>query len=192
MLALRRVNIFWLIMVFLFVPAGCSDQKQASEVDPQTLLSPIELQAFEKVNDYRRQRDLPPLVVDERLVKQARIHSRNMGNGVTAFGHDGFNERVKATRINFKTAAENVAYNQGYADPAAHAVQGWINSEGHRRNIVGDFNLTGMGVYQNDAGRYYFTQLFMNTDGRVTNNSNPSSDREEQPLWDFFSRFKFW
>ncbi|HYH03450.1 MAG TPA: CAP domain-containing protein [Bacillota bacterium] len=193
MFIIRRYVVFGLILIGFFILAGCSEQKQTSEVDPQKVLSPIELQAFEKINDYRRDKGLQPLAVDERIINQARIHSRNMGNGVTPFGHEGFNERVNASGVNFKTAAENVAYNQGYNDPAANAVEGWIKSEGHRKNIEGDYNLTGMGVFQNDSGRYYFTQLFMKTDGDTNNIApNQPQNKGRDPLQDFFSQFKFW
>ena len=100
------------------------------------------------------------MAIDERLVEQARIHNRNMGEGTVPFGHQGFQERVAAAGIPYKSAAENVAYNN-YPDPATAAVEGWIASEGHRRNIEGNFDLTGIGVFRNEKGTYYLTQLFM-------------------------------
>ena len=83
-----------------------------------------------------------------------------MGQGTVPFSHQGFQERVSAVGIPYKSAAENVAYNN-YSDPATAAVEGWIASEGHRRNIEGHFDLTGIGVFRNEKGTYYLTQLFM-------------------------------
>jgi len=40
-------------------------------------------------------------------------------------------------------------------------VQGWLKSPGHRKNIKGDFDVTGIGVSKNAQGDYYFTQIFI-------------------------------
>jgi uncharacterized protein YkwD len=84
-----------------------------------------------------------------------------MAKGNVSFGHDGFSQRVKAIGIPYKKAAENVAFNQGYTDPATVAVKGWIKSDGHRKNMEGDFDLTGIGIAQNARGEYFFTQIFV-------------------------------
>jgi hypothetical protein len=39
-------------------------------------------------------------------------------------------------------------------------VDGWIDSPGHRKNLLGRFTHCGIGVFCNDAGAYYSTQLF--------------------------------
>ena len=85
-----------------------------------------------------------------------------MANGIVEFGHDGFSARVNAIRedIPYQAAAENVAYNMGYSDPAATAVEGWLDSPGHKENIEGDYNLTGIGLCVK-GGHYYFTQIFI-------------------------------
>ena len=121
----------------------------------------IEKAVYNQVNQYRASRGLPPLNANTRMSEQARIHSQNMANGKVPFGHQGFEQRVTAVAIAYSSAAENVAYNQGYSDPATVAVQGWIKSSGHRQNIEGNFNLTGIGVATNAQGQYYFTQLFI-------------------------------
>jgi uncharacterized protein YkwD len=86
-----------------------------------------------------------------------------MASGRVPLGHAGFQQRVQAIgkQIPLRGAAENVAYNMGYGDPAKQAVDGWIKSAGHRSNIEGNFNLTGVGVAQNSKGQYYFTQIFI-------------------------------
>jgi len=40
------------------------------------------------------------------------------------------------------------------------AVEGWIQSPGHRKNLLSNQTLCGIGVYVNAAGAYYLTQLF--------------------------------
>ncbi|HEY8465045.1 MAG TPA: CAP domain-containing protein [Bacillota bacterium] len=147
--------------MYLLLGSGCPSPKPTGEADPKQLLSPIEFQVFEKVNDYRISKNLPPLVLEERLIAPTRLHSSNMSNGIVAFSHEGFDQRVNQSGVTYVAAAENIAWNQGYADPAAQVVTGWVQSEVHRNNIEGDFNLTGVGVIQNDSGRYYYTQWFL-------------------------------
>lgn len=121
----------------------------------------IEKAVYNQVNQYRASKGLSPLTANTRMSNQARIHSQNMASGKVPFGHQGFGQRVTAVAISYSSAAENVAYNQGYSDPATLAVQGWIKSSGHRQNMEGNFNLTGIGVATNAKGQYYFTQMFI-------------------------------
>jgi len=123
----------------------------------------LEQSAHQQINQYRQSRNLPPLKLNNSITEQARIHSENMAQGKTAFSHNGFEQRVEAISlaISYRSAAENVAYNQGYADPVKSAVDGWLKSPGHYKNIIGDFNLAGMGAAKNAQGEYYFTQIFI-------------------------------
>ncbi|WP_375473375.1 CAP domain-containing protein [uncultured Nostoc sp.] len=129
----------------------------ASSIDTAALEQSI----FNQINNYRISQGLPALTRNVAIDNQVRIHSQNMANGTVAFGHNGFSERVKATRISYTAAGENVAYNQGYSDPATKAVQGWLKSPGHLANIRGNYNLTGIGVVKNSKGAIYFTQMFI-------------------------------
>lgn len=126
-------------------------------------LDSIEQAVQTQINQYRQQHNLPPLTIDERISNIARTHSQNMASGAVPFSHNGFQERVGtiAKIIPLSAAAENVAYNQGYSDPATQAVQGWLHSSGHLRNIEGNYNQTGIGVAMNDKGEYYLTQIFI-------------------------------
>jgi uncharacterized protein YkwD len=142
---------------------GCPLGKQSGTVDPQKILTRTEQMVFEKINNYRREQGLYPLTLAETIVRQARSHSRNMAKNRVAFSHEGFKQRVRNTGIHYQSAAENIAYNHGTADPAAVAVGGWIKSEGHRRNINGDFNQTGIGVIRSRNATWYFTQIFIKT-----------------------------
>ena len=78
------------------------------------------------------------------------------------FGHAGFDQRIDALLDNIKgsdAAAENVAYGPKSAEDV---VKMWLNSSGHRKNIEGNFNLTGIGIAQDKDGRPYCTQIFIN------------------------------
>ena len=123
----------------------------------------LEQAVFKQINDYRASQKLAPLVFDNRIATQARTHSQSMANKSVPFGHQGFQQRTQVIgqAIPFSSAAENVAFNMGYKDPATQAVQGWLKSPGHLQNIRGDYGLTGIGVSQNNKGEIYFTQIFI-------------------------------
>jgi uncharacterized protein YkwD len=122
----------------------------------------IEASVFKQINDYRASQKLPLLTRNSAINNQARIHSQSMASGAVPFGHNGFSQRVKATRINYIAAAENVAFNRGFRDPATAAVEGWLKSPGHLANIKGKYNVTGIGVASNSRGEIFLTQIFMN------------------------------
>lgn len=132
---------------------------------PTTIINPTTLERaiHEQVNEYRRSQNLPPLKLDSNIIAVARAHSKAMASGRATFSHDGFDQRVEeiSRRIDYRSAGENLAYNFGYSDPGKQAVVGWIKSPGHRKNMEGNFDLTGIGVAQNAKGEYYFTQLFI-------------------------------
>ena len=115
------------------------------------------------VNEYRASQGLPPLSLNAGMNYQAEIHSQNMAQEVVKFSHQGFKDRIKAleSQITYRRAAENVAFNQGFQDPAETAIAGWIKSENHHLNMIGNFDLTGIGVAKNKQGEYYFTQIFI-------------------------------
>ena len=126
-------------------------------------LTDLVQQVHQQVNQYRRSQNLPPLQLNAQISQQAKKHSENMAQDVVKFSHKGFEDRIKALEsdISYSQAAENVAQNMGYRDPVSQAVAGWIKSEGHRQNIVGNYNLTGVGIAKNQQGEYYFTQIFI-------------------------------
>lgn len=112
------------------------------------------------VNQYRRSKHLRPLEANSFISSIALEHSRNMASGKTRFGHDGFKERIDRIKKHFKVlrvAAENVA-----SGPmsAREVVDGWLHSPGHRKNIEGDFEYTGIGLVSRRDGMIYFTQIF--------------------------------
>ncbi len=83
-----------------------------------------------------------------------------MASKETAFGHDGFEDRVKLISIKLGRlllSAENVAY--GKISPR-QVVDIWLKSPGHRRNIEGKYLLTGIGIAKANDGTFYFTQIF--------------------------------
>ena len=122
---------------------------------------------FDLINDERRARGHKPLAWDGELTRIARYHSENMAregflNHVDGDGLD-LPARAELHGVRgWRALAENIAYNQGFDDPAAFAVERWMTSSKHRENILsGEFTHAGLGVSRAPDGRVYFTQVFM-------------------------------
>ena len=128
--------------------------------------SPIEKRAFEDTNAARVKQGLRPLAWDPQLCLVARQHSENMARR-GYFDHEtpeGLQprDRARAAGISFRMLGENIAYNKGYDDPGAFAVERWMISSGHRANIlyVG-FEASAIGSYIGPDGSVYLTQVFI-------------------------------
>lgn len=113
------------------------------------------------VNEHRATTGRQPLVMNEVISAAATSHSRNMASKKIPFGHAGFDKRMDKLGKQIKNAdgfAENVA--EG-ATSAKDAVELWLNSAGHKKNIEGDYKLTGIGIVKGENGSLYFTQIFV-------------------------------
>jgi uncharacterized protein YkwD len=127
----------------------------------------IERRAFESTNAARLQHGLAPLAWDPALCRMARIHSENMVRQ-GYFAHETpegarLRDRAHAVGIeHFRVLGENIAYNQGYDDPGAFAVERWMISPGHRANILSnEFAQSAIGSFVAPDGTVYLTQEFI-------------------------------
>jgi uncharacterized protein YkwD len=129
--------------------------------------SPIERTAFDKTNEARVQNGLRPLSWDPLLCKMARMHSEDMAHR-GYFAHEtpeGLEPKDRGRLLgllHFRVLAENIAFNKGFVDPGAFAVERWLTSGGHRANIlyVG-FQSSAIGSYVAADGSVYLTQVFL-------------------------------
>ena len=126
-----------------------------------------EQDAHDLVNAERVGEGIAALTMRQDLREVARAHSedmiaRNFFDHVNPDGLDPF-ERMGNAGIIFSTAGENIASNTGFGESSAStAVDGWMNSEGHRNNILNaEFTHTGMGVATDGAGKFVYTQVFI-------------------------------
>jgi uncharacterized protein YkwD len=128
---------------------------------PPASVAAVEAEVHQRINRHRESRGLAPLAHDERVAEIARRHSRAMAERRTPFGHDGFEARAEEVGRLFTVGrlAENVAYDSR-PEVAARVVEGWIRSSGHRANLEGPFDVTGVGAARAPDGTYYFTQIF--------------------------------
>ncbi|MDN5204988.1 CAP domain-containing protein [Fulvivirgaceae bacterium BMA10] len=145
--------------IILFITAIMMFSCSSDEVTPSAELT-LSNEILVLINEYRASIGKGPLSLESNIIHQAQVHSNDMASGSVSFGHDGFSERVDAIKsvIGGNAWAENVAY--GYPD-AASVVNGWLNSPGHKRNIEGDYNLTGIGTAKSKDGQLYYTQIFL-------------------------------
>ncbi len=127
------------------------------------IASSMESEIVRLINQYRAKKNLPALQTNGAIAVAAQKHSNDMAARRVGFGHGGFDKRIDKLLHGIKGAysgAENVAYG---SKTAGDVVKLWINSPGHRKNIKGKYNLTGVGVARSKNGTLYFTQIFIAT-----------------------------
>lgn len=165
---MRRLSIAALIFfaAFSFAHAQAPQPARAAttETSGPAFRQHVEKDTFLLVNQYRKEHDLAPFVWDDEIAKTARQHSKDMATGDCDFGHDGFGDRVSQLKKKLPGlwgAGENVLYTGELDDVAKRAVQLWLKSPAHLKNIRGDYTNSGLGVWQNKDGTLYFTQFFV-------------------------------
>ena len=165
---MRAALRFLFLLALLPVIAGSTPLHAQSfaSLGPADSQRDVEKETFKLINRYRDQQGLTPLKWNDDIAGIARAHSRDMATGDADFGHGGFDDRVdqmKGLIAGFEGAGENVLYTTQLDEVAERAVQMWLHSPHHLRNIRGDYNFSGIGVWQSKDGALYFTQLFLKT-----------------------------
>jgi uncharacterized protein YkwD len=148
-------------------PSASSDEATAGLTSRRIReIESLEQQCLDEVNRVRRRSGLSRLNFYEELLPVAREYSRRMAEQ-NFFSHndpDGrtVRERVEEADIRWRMVGENLAYSNGYVNPVAASIHGWMDSAGHRRNILDpDFSLTAIGVWIKEDGTVYFTEIFL-------------------------------
>lgn len=139
--------------------------------------SKIEYTVHEKINEIRSENGLHKLEYDERLAAIGRYHSWDMAQK-GYFSHNSttglkFDERFTLYDYNCPYAAENIALFPGpthlYENNsipleitlAEELVEGWMNSPGHRKNILNpNYKAEGIGIFITEKGTMYASQEF--------------------------------
>jgi len=144
-------------------------------------LTALERQVHDLVNSHRTAMGLAPLAYNEEIAASARQHSRDMALGYVGLGHEGVEKRRTslAKTLSFSQFGENVGTNNyDYSAAAETAAAEWLKSSGHRQNIEGNFNLTGVGI-AHAGSTFFFTQIFVLTDR--TARPSAKADRAAAP-----------
>jgi uncharacterized protein YkwD len=118
----------------------------------------MEQQIFDLTNVIRFRFQKDSLSWEDKVSEVAFLHSKDMAEN-QYFSHfsqngNGLKERLDAKDVYYFAAGENIAAQ--YVDAPA-AVEGWLNSEGHREALLhNEYTHLGVGVY-----RLYYTQNFL-------------------------------
>ena len=136
------------------------DEEKLQEIES------LEVQCLNEVNRLRQSHRLVPLEFSENLLQVARSYSRRMAEE-KFFSHSdpegrSVRERVNEANIKWRMVGENLALSNGYINPVAISLRGWMDSPGHRRNLLDpDWRHTAIGVWISADGTVYFTEIFL-------------------------------
>ena len=135
-----------------------------TETPPISGLSATEMEVVRLVNIERQKGGLAPFTASSELSNVARKKSEDMAKN-NYFSHTSPTygspfDMMKSFGIKYNTAGENIAKGQATAQSV---VTGWMNSPGHRDNIMNPkFNKIGVGLYKSSNGTNLWTQMFTN------------------------------
>ena len=88
------------------------------------------------------------------------INNHRITLGLNPLNHDNFYQRKNSLMQN--AAATKVSENVAYAFSSAESVvNAWINSDGHRATIEGDYTDFDISAEKNDEGKWFFTNIFI-------------------------------
>ena len=113
------------------------------------------------INAERAKNGVAALSTNANASKAAQVRATEI---VKQFSHTRPNGEscftaLKEFNVSYSTAGENIAYGQ---PDAQSVVTGWMNSPGHRANILNaNFTGSGVGVYKDSKGVYYWSQEFI-------------------------------
>ena len=141
-------------------PDTPSEPDTPAQPDDGASVSAYEQEVVTLVNAERARYGLSALTLDETLCGYARVKSQDM-HDQGYFSHTSPTygspfDMMRSFGVSYRSAGENIA--MGYSTPEA-VVAAWMNSAGHRANIL-SANYTTLGVgYVEDGG--YWTQWFI-------------------------------
>ncbi|KAL4138201.1 hypothetical protein PRIC2_001708 [Phytophthora ramorum] len=140
---------------------------------------------LERVNLERGAQGLSPLCTNSKLQASAQRHSDDQAanNFMNHTGSDGSTMSQRATDAGYdwRGVAENVA--AGQAD-VTEVMDAWMNSEGHRHNILGDYTMLGTAYAFTPDGlyRHFWTQDFGRSDTEQCDDGS-STSTTSSPTW---------
>lgn len=119
----------------------------------------IEIEILELINDYRITKGLSALSDMSKIKATAYSHTDYMRDKQEV-SHDNFYQRSSSLKNNpgASKVGENVAY--GFSS-AQSVVNAWLNSDGHKEIIEGDFTNFDISAEKDKDGKWYFTNIFI-------------------------------
>lgn len=119
-------------------------------------------QVVNLVNKERKANGLSSLSLDSQLAKLAQLKAEDMAKNAyfshTSPTYGSAFDMMKTYGVSYKTAGENIAKGQKTAESV---MNGWMNSSGHRANILrSDYTKIGVGYAKSADGTTYWVQMF--------------------------------
>ena len=121
-------------------------------------------------NEYRRSKGLPACAWEPAVYTVCCRHSEQMAAHKKGFDHNGFSARIASLPFQPVSSGENLFKSNGIGDTesaggiasVAHAaVDGWIHSPGHEKNLRGPYTHCAIGIAKGSDGTIYATQIFV-------------------------------
>ncbi len=159
----------WLLCGCLLGLTSCSsDTNEDSTITKTTgtfedvafTYSSFELEVLKEVNNVRIENNLNALKIVNIVSQEALEHNQHMVE-LDEICHHNFDKRSEYIINTFNAigVGENIAY--GEATPK-EAVQAWMDSEGHRKNILHEsYTHFGISITAEDQDTYYYTNIFV-------------------------------
>ena len=117
-------------------------------------------QVVNLVNQERAKAGLSPVTADTSIQAAAQVRAKEIEKSFSHTRPDGssFSTALTQQGVTYRGSGENIAWGQKTPE---QVMNGWMNSEGHRANILNkNFTKIGVGYHQNASGTNYWTQLF--------------------------------
>ena len=149
-----------------FRPGPVRSREDRPEKPPAKTIPPEELDdlrahLIEAHNKIRTAAKLKKLTVNRKLMAAAQAHAEDMAarRKMSHTGGDGSSssEQIKARGYRYFRTGENIAAGHFSADGV---MKGWMDSPGHKRNILGGFSEIGVGCAVDEAGKRYWCVTF--------------------------------
>lgn len=154
------------VLTFIAFFTSCSkdevyEDENNIEIDLSIVLkNDVEMsrEILELINDYRLSVGLNTLILDQQYASAYAVDHTDYMIEKNQISHDNFPVRSQGLKNKgAERVGENVAF--GYND-AQSVVNSWLNSPTHLEIIEGNYTHSGFGIFKNENGHNYFTQLF--------------------------------
>lgn len=155
------------VLLALFLFTSCSKEDLSLQDEENNLVfqtstneqTELENQLLDLVNAHRTAMGLNALAFEGNSYYFAKEHNDHMiAKGKVS--HDNFSKRAEA--ISKKTGAKNVAENVAHDyDTINQAMEAWLQSPKHRKNLEGNYSHSAISIKANDQGELFFTHIFV-------------------------------
>jgi len=158
----RRSSVGWVLLV---LATGCATPASPTEMpSPGGSASGITGAIVDLTNAQRSSAGLPQFRVSAQLMQAAQLHAdqmarlQRMEHELSGAQYPRPADRLAAVAYRWSTYGENIAMGQS---SAAAVMDSWMQSSGHRANILnGAFREIGVGYARDSGGRPYYVQVF--------------------------------